>query len=64
MVGAGWTVGTGEPAGGDGVGALNAPLLESLTQAESARATPTRAAAARARDARMRETLGIAGRPS
>src|SRR5919202_4021380 len=64
MVGAGRTVGAATPAVGDGTGALNALPLESLTQAESARATPTRAASARARDARTRETLGIADRPS
>src|SRR5438067_9858942 len=63
-VGVGGTVGTARPAVGDGAGALNAVPLESLTQAESVMAAPTRAAAARARDARTRETLGIAGRTS
>src|ERR687884_421886 len=63
-VGPGGTVGAATPAVGDAAGALNALPLESLTQAESARATPTRAAAARARDTRTRETLGIADRLS
>src|SRR5436305_4223225 len=63
-VGVGAMVGTARPAVGDGFGALNADPLESLTQAQSAMATPTRTAAARARDARTRETLGIAGRTS
>src|SRR5437868_5809843 len=64
MVGTAGTVGAATPAVGDGAGALNALPLESLTQAESVRAAPTRTAAPRARAARTRETLGIAGRTS